>query len=890
MGLFSSTKIYVSSTVYNLAGPEEDRPNYLKSLVLGNIISEVDFDIAETLQSGYIKGPGIQLRNFLLWAEIPANYGTIGVPLGGFTTSYAVDNSILIANIAHDPAATVNISEVVVEGADIFYWADQWMLVNYPAEEPETTWSSDYDETAKQVVVTLIDETEHRFTPVGFDQSANYIYTTYNISTPGTAGPVVTGSTTVLALTDPWPDTTGYTLVSSGDVVDNTNLTTTTTAVSTYSDGRPATTVTSSTSALTPWHEIHGIWSKQVYQGQDPNPLVDRTWAIKSTMCQDQTSHVEDTTTTSTATEIIAGGVTKTTVTTVVRDIIVLDRTWRIDTQDVTILTFTPSQMWIYKIGSGIPALDASVTNSSATDQYYPFIPMRLNNVPVDATNFPDYYPLAKRALKKSVSGKYDTLLDNINANKSIADMDYIYYVFGVSANVIENDCRIYMYDYFKALCDAQTYTALDLAAYKTANAAAVTANNTYQAWKSAQYNPSSPLFGTPEPPVAVMPSIPTNGVRITTIGVPGVTLTSNYDIRITWQAITETTGTGLIDSSVPRANGEIWWETGFNEFFATAFFSGRTIFVDGMDLHCQIDQNTWKTLNIRGMVHRNYIYGGKYVEIGLSDAVNDADESGFIIPLHQPTYKLMPLTRKTQMSTACCFAVINCYVVKKTGFFGSFFFKIILFIAIIAISVYFPPAVGLLGTNVAIGAALGLTGLAAAIVGAVANFIAAALLLKVVNVIAIAVFGAKIGAIIGAIVGFAAMTFGSGIFNVGYSFSSIASHLGNITSIIKMASAVGGGIEGYIKGAIQDLSANLTELGQEANTESLAYQNLYAENVGYDRAQFDPTALTGYTTLNPEDPQTFLNRTQMTGSDNIDLQMSLISNFADISLDLSLP
>ena len=91
MGLFSSTKIYVSSTVYNLAGDEINRPDYLKSLVLGNLLTKTDMDIADTIQSGYIKGPGIKLRNFFRWAQ--DNYDYIGMPLGGclLYTSDAAD-------------------------------------------------------------------------------------------------------------------------------------------------------------------------------------------------------------------------------------------------------------------------------------------------------------------------------------------------------------------------------------------------------------------------------------------------------------------------------------------------------------------------------------------------------------------------------------------------------------------------------------------------------------------------------------------------------------------------------------------------------------------------------------------------------------------------------
>jgi len=39
MGLFGSKKIYVASTVQNMAGDELKRPNYLKTTVIGNVIA-----------------------------------------------------------------------------------------------------------------------------------------------------------------------------------------------------------------------------------------------------------------------------------------------------------------------------------------------------------------------------------------------------------------------------------------------------------------------------------------------------------------------------------------------------------------------------------------------------------------------------------------------------------------------------------------------------------------------------------------------------------------------------------------------------------------------------------------------------------------------------------
>lgn len=882
MGLFSSTKIYVSSVVYNLAGAEEGRPDFLKSLIQGNIISSTNFDVTETLQSGYMKGPGIKLRNFFNWAV--DNYGYVGLPKGGFFSSFDIDNDVVAANIPHDAGATVSLSEVIVSGADNYYFADRWMLENYPDQEGDGLWTSDYDDLTGEIVVTLADNSVHRFVDPDFDQRADYLYATYSISTPGSAGPIV-GGTLVDLGTSPLPDMTGWNLISSVSTPHTETLYRTTTVVSSFSDGRPDETSSSSTTSSGSWTELHEVYDKVEYQGKDP--LLDRTWSLRTIQNRTQLAHLHaDVVSTSTTTTSIGGGVTRTDVTTVTQDAIVLERSYRNDTQDITVASFEGPKLFIYKLLSGIPAIDAAVHKTTPTEQYYPFIPARLDNKMVDEANFPDLYPIAKKAYKKATGGKYDTFIKKISENEKINDIDYVYCVFGVSANVIENACRVYMYKYLKALSDSQLYDTSHYTTWKGSMLSAASSNDLWKQWKDAQSHPLDPLYGTPEPAIGRFSSIPTNEVKISADGTGPENL--NYDIRISWQSIEEETGTGLLAPG--KKKGDIWWTSGGTEVFPTALKgNSRTIAVDHMELNWQVSDTSWKKLNVIGMVHRNYIYKGKFVEIGLKAAVSDPEESGFIFPLHKQIYHETPLTHGTQMATACAFAVINCYVVKKTGFFGSFFFKVILFVVVIAISVYFPPAAGLLGSNAAVGAALGFTGLAGLVVGAVANLVAASLLLKIIGAVAVIVFGDKLGAIIGAIAGFIAITVGAGMLG-GQSFSTAISQLGTITNIMGLANAVGQGVQGYVQASISDMNKQLTTLQDEAKAKQAELKSLYAENIGYGRGQFNAMALTDYVPLTPERPSVFLARTQMVGSDNISMQMAFIRDFAKLTLAVDLP
>ena len=81
MGLLGGTKIAVSSVAFNLAGDYANIPNYLKSLVVGNVVvNSGSVPMGELIQQGYMNSPGVKMRRFYNWAAIPGNYNSVGTP------------------------------------------------------------------------------------------------------------------------------------------------------------------------------------------------------------------------------------------------------------------------------------------------------------------------------------------------------------------------------------------------------------------------------------------------------------------------------------------------------------------------------------------------------------------------------------------------------------------------------------------------------------------------------------------------------------------------------------------------------------------------------------------------------------------------------------------
>jgi hypothetical protein len=735
MGLFGSTKTYVSSVLYNLAGDVADRPNYLKTLTVGNVITNSKFSMAETLKTGYLHGPGIKLRSFFRWCQ--DNYDYIGMPeghLGGVTESDLSDLEDAILGVDPGP---VFIQALHFGIADYSFWADQWMLDNHPTLI-DTAWVSDINETTGDITVTFEDTSTSTFTPTDFVGGAEYLYATYLLD-----------------------DVTG---------------------------------------------------------------------------------------------------------------------------------------IYIYRIGSGNPSLDSLAADEvpDPDGEYFPFIPIRLDNEFLSTTFEPDGYALAKKAYKKAGGGSFDDLIAKIEDNADLDDIDFAYVVYGVPLNTASNEGKEYLYRFFDRIRVGQIPDEIDITTYigemEDYNAEYSTYQEAQMEWVIGGKVGPRPTY-----PTTHRQTSPKSYITIRSTG----DLDTNFHNKISWRFIGETTGVGL--KEVGRVPGEIWLEDGglaeqsLAEFtvddlpFSTDFSEG-----DVFTISWQVDDDNWKMLTISGAKFENRIYNGKSVVIKPSEAFDDEDESGFLVPLHYETIREMSLINSTQLATQCAFVVFNCYEVVKTKWYQSFIFKIILVVVIIAITVLTggvgASGIGLLGTNLAVGAALGLSGTLAVIAGAIANAIAAMIIMKIVTFGATKIFGEKLGAIIGAVVALVTLQVGTGLMN-GMSLASTWGNLMSAANLIQLTNAVGTGVSGYIQASAMQTQQKTEELLETYNTRSKEISELFQQNIGYDRGVIDPMSLTDTMFGNFSESQAmFLSRTLMTGTDIAEMSMDMLNNFADYTLNLERP
>lgn len=877
MGLFSGkTKIYVASSAYNLAGDIAQRPNYLKSTVIGNIVSNTGFTMADTIQGSYLNGPGIRMRLFSSWSKNHYDdvVGMAGTNLNVLAT---VDYTVVAGQIPPVAGQTVLIQNAVIDFADFEQWCDQYMYENYPTRIMER-FEIDINEDTNLITMTSLDGgSTITFTPTGFVPGDLYLYADYTYYKEPTTEPPIVGPTTEYPNESGLPSTLLWTKTSDVSTPRTTSLTTTTKVTKKYSDGRPDEVTT--TPVTTPFNWTS--WVRIYTRGFTFNPNETTVIVDNRVMTHAKNGRVNQNVTTNTTTEVV-GGVTITTITEVTADQLNNYYTSQTTTNNTTMTAAGQPKMLIYRRNSGNLVLDSLFDTMASDNRFYPFIPIRNNDHWLENESV---YPYTKKALKKATGGKLDVVVAELKKNDDIGDIQYIYGVFGCSLNAPENTAKEYIYRFFQMASEAfppdPLYPTLDavIAGYADANQKAIVYHDW---WKNVNRDTANP------PPAPQYPVIPTRNFRVNS------NKGYKYDMSTSWNFIFETTHSGQAWAGAKQgqlrtryAGSVILYKTAFRTDQAGNLSTvSNDTKMQEYEILWQDGPSTYRRLRVLGLKHKNRVYKNKSVVTDVDEAMSDAEESGFIIPLHTNIYRSMSLTHSTQLACACSYLVMNSYQKVKQKWYTTSAFKVVVIVVAIVVSIFTMGAggVGILGAYGSVGAALGFVGLAAVIVGAVANAIAAMILISIITKVSTSLFGDKLGFIVAAIASMVAMNVGTAM-STGASMSTMVANMASASNIMQLMSSVGNGISGYINASTADTMRKAEETIQQYNTDMQAVNQKYEEMFGTDgTGVIDPMQFVSMESLD-----SFLSRTQMVGSDVADMSMEMINNFADLTLDLTL-
>lgn len=917
MGFFGKKKtIIVSSTVYNMAGDEEDRPNFLKNSIYAAVMSDNDPYLGETIVRNYMIGPGMNQRHFIKWA-IRQNYA--GLPTFYISKQSEVDEAIVspfIPTPGSPAGLVIDVQSASVQSGSYEFLVDEYVLANYP-ENFNTDYVSAFDEDASEITIQWEGGGSVTFSSGTWNKTKQFVVATYYHSIPSDLEDVVTGGTTTADTSQ--PSTTGYTQESSTTTgIVNYEMTYDEQVLTTYTGSEPPTLPTDTdetTYGLLDDVDFDGVteeWRKTVYEGGDGDEA--ETISKEYFLHWDEYREIY---TNNTVVSIVVNedtpvaGQTETILTRRIGDHLRPVYDHRTDTQD-TILdrVYGGALVWWYEVGTGEATLDDLIENISenpADAQYFPFMPIRLDNTSITHADYDDItgsglYEMTNRAYRRATGGgeRFSKLVDQVEDNESIDDIDYAFTHHGVALHVIEPSCRKYMYKWFRGIMEHQNTGPSYMDGYKTLADAFVAAWAAYNAWVYAQGDPARNGYGDAQPPVPKLKDLEKTTITLRCAD----SQLKNLDMRVSWVNISETIGVSGTptnpDTGNPAVKGDVWMQGETDVEWAVTRGIGVNAYtedykVERLDMYWMTASGTYDKLVMYGLVHNNYVYGGEAVTTQGKEALADDEPTGFLIPLHYPTMQALGLKDATQMATANTFIIFNSYEIVKQKWYETYIGMIIIIIVVIVLVVITGGlaggGVGILGSNAAVGAALGLTGTAAIVAGAIVNAIVAIAISKIVTWGSTKLFGDKWGAIIAAVINLAISMGTSGV-----GFDNL-SELGSASNILKISSAIANGYQGYTQGAIAEIGDDMVQNQEDFNTGMEKIDDLLRKLRGTSGLNFDPLTLTdsvrgndrataggGYIT---ETLDQFIHRTTLTGSDIADITLAMVNDFADLSLEL---
>lgn len=897
MGLFSPKKIIkVASTVYNMAGDAANRPNFLKSTMFSAIINPNSHYLGESIVQAYLGGPGINQRSLFNYA-VRTDYP--GLPTYSIRKAIVVDAEVVrpYITIPGSPAGLeLTIQTATLSNGDYEVFAQDYMNTNFP-DEADTDWVAEYNVNDHTITIMRESGATVTFGAGIYDANGRFVVAEYYLSLPEEVQPLVPG-TLMTAVTSGLPSNSGFTLTSTSNtgIVDyDQDQTRTITRV--FSDGTPTTVDTDYPHIDTAFNTILTVHEREVYNGGDgvseqtsSTTTFNRLWEYREVYA-------------SSSTEVVVidlgGGETETVTTEITGDFLRTVYDYQVDTQETLQgVNVGGSQIFIYKVGTGnlvLDALDVAV-GTAVTAEFFPFIPLRLNNVSITDPTYASIYEASKKLYKRATKNqKLDGLIEEVEANEDLDQIDYAYVQWAITLNTKDNEAKKYLYEFWKGLIPLHGLGPGYMDAFYGSTETYDDAIAALEAWTTAQFNPANPLYGTPKP---VVPSFAQPQVTTLQFKTDDPAL-QDFDNRVNFTYIDENTFSGL--GKVDAKKDDFWltkgtpftWNTYTTRHTSDDSYRVTTVnTLPVLNLYWQVSATEHRIIRVFGGIFQNFIYGGKAVTITSDEALDDTGDSGFLVPLHMPSLKAAGLVSATQLATANTYIVFNSYQVFKRYWYQTFLGMLFIIIAVVVAAALIAPATiggisGVLGVNATLGASLGLSGTSAIVAGAVANALAAVFISTALSVGSTAIFGAKWGAIIGSLLSFA-LSFGlSGGFN------NLAT-LFQPSNLLALSSALANGYEGFMQANIAEMNADMFKLGEEYQQEMDRIQQLMGELMGNDLA-FNPMSLTDASKGNgsgtggylPESLDDFIQRTTLTGSDIVDLTLSMINDFSDLSLTL---
>lgn len=917
MGLFSrKKKTYVSSQTFNLGGNYADRTNFAKTVVIGGVLRDVSDKrgIGEVISGNYLSGPGIKLKSYSQWLERNNYWGAIRQSRYYISNPLSVDNDVISKYVNKHGGSVAYINDVDIGYPSPSDYVFKYMLDNFPEFEQYINYSDEeYDEigfdfdtsdSSNSIPVDKIlikYDGKEFYIPYNHTNTSMYItalYTSYELKEDEL--------NIVLEEDDDFPDMEDWTLVDDGVVEETAEYIFKTIKTTILKDG----TIEEEVLLEEPIEitTLNGTKAYEFYENgevaiEEKHKYIEKVEELIEEEIIDIPEEDQETIESITITTTTYNKVSS--------------RSAHNRLVGANLVPVT-TRVFMYQYGSGIAELDKFFEpDFVGKSPFYPVMPVRTYKRNISANYYSGLYKLNKQGYRKLTDQLYPKFVKQLNSSKGIGDINTGFMQFGVALNTKDEASMEYIYHFFdhymemeKAVPNADSWVDQ----YAKFDAEEVEIDKEYSeclARRAKQFGFRKRLPKGEKPIVCVKREpIHKKTKKMSSYGIWNSSMDYlGYHIGFTFKGGKITTGVG---SYKGLKKGEYKIESGgsigvhlgntkrvlyrTDDNFGFKYVRVKTN-IPIYTITKQLDANNWRKIHVYDAYHHNLIKDGKGVWSRPFDKNDGSPESACILPLNRAIMARMSLKGVTQLSISCKYLTFTAFKIVKKSFFSSGFFKILSVVAIVAIGAFFPPAgglaggAGILGANAAIGASLGLSGIAGIVAGAAINAIAGMVVTSIIQAGVSAIFGKKIGAIIGAVVSFAVIGTASGAINTG-NFTDMLNSLMKADNLMSITSAVGKGYMQHINIKTNDIIEESKKVLEDISKKLDEVNAKMEEQLGTSgKVLLEPIFLTDVFNdfFQGESVDGFIERTLMTGSDVADTTLNFITNFADINLNLDL-
>lgn len=348
-------------------------------------------------------------------------------------------------------------------------------------------------------------------------------------------------------------------------------------------------------------------------------------------------------------------------------------------------------------------------------------------------------------------------------------------------------------------------------------------------------------------------------------------------------------------------SNTSIWWIRTWHDTISGVIapvgdvdIRGNYPYTGETSIMKQIDSSSYFRLRISGFRHSNWVYKDRNISTDANAALADEDISSFLFPIDINSLDELGIVRANQFGDYVGHIVFNSYEVNKHKWYEEGVLSMALMVVVVAVAAVtagtsLSGSGGLLGSPAAIGGALGFSGALAIYIGTLANAIAAYMLMKVIQRGAIALLGEEAGMIVGTIAGMVAIAYGTS-YMTGQPMSEVLQQAAQPQALTRLASSVGEGYTQFLQTSLKKDQRELNALYEEARKIEKQIDKLTEQNLSSGLDLIEPLSFIDALGQAGESRESFLQRTLMTGTDIAQLSLRMLENYANISLDESLP